>query len=100
MRKKSGLTEAEYLELCRQKFHETTQEHAEKLKLKRRIQELTQDAAKVTPDTRLTGQLSQAVNIIIRCKLGIRRMENLKAEDVPKAEGIVNQIGNIILEGV
>ena len=100
MRKNLGMTEAEYLEMCRQKFHETTEEHDEKLKLKRSIQTLSKAAQKNNPDTRLFAQLPQAINTIIRCKLNIRRMESIKAADVPKATEIVNQIGNIILEGV
>ena len=100
MRKNLKMTEAEYLEMCRQKFHETDDEHDEKLKLRRGIQELSKVAQKNNPDTRILAQLPQAINTIIRCKLNIRRMDNLKAEDIPKATEIVNQIGNIILEGV
>lgn len=94
------LSEEEYLEICRQKYHETKEEHAEKLQLKRRIKEVSQAVAKGNSDWLVMGQLPQAINVIIRCKLGIRRMDNLKAEDIPKATEIVNQIGNIILEAV
>ena len=82
--------------ICQELF----EDHDEKLKLKRSIQTLSKAAQKNNPDTRLFAQLPQAINTIIRCKLNIRRMDNLKAEDIPKATEIVNQIGNIILEGV
>ena len=47
----------------------------------------------------LSYQLTNAINVIIRCSIKIDRMSYLKIEDIPKAGNILKQIANIISNG-